>query len=103
VADLNTALTMAVKTGKVLFGANSTLKSAMSGKVRLIVVASNCPDNLRANLEHYSKLSKIPFLIYPWTSVELGRICGKPFVVSALAVRDPGDSDILEIMRRESV
>jgi large subunit ribosomal protein L30e len=103
VADMNAALAMAVKTGKVLFGANSTLKSAMSGKVRLIVAAANCPENLRADLEHYSNLSKIPFLVYPRTSVELGRICGKPFVVSALAVRDPGDSDILEIARRDSV
>jgi len=94
---------MAVKTGKVLFGANSTLESAMSGKVRLIVAASNCPENLRADLEHYCQLSKIPFLVYPMTSIELGRVCGKPFVVSALAVRDPGDSDILEIAGRESV
>ena len=102
-ADVNAALRMAVKTGKVLFGANSTLKSAMSGKVRLIVAATNCPENLRADLERYSKLSKIPFLVYSGTSVELGRICGKPFVVSALAVRDPGDSDLLKIARRDSV
>lgn len=102
-ADLNTALAMAVNTGKVLFGANSTLKSAMSGKVQLVVTASNCPEKLRTDLEHYCNLSKIPFLVYPRTSVELGRICGKPFVVSALAVRDPGDSDVLEIARQESV
>ena len=102
-ADLNTALAMAVKTGKILFGANSTLESAMSGKVRLVVAASNCPKNLRAELERHCKLSKIPFLVYPRTSVELGRLCGKPFVVSALAVRDPGDSDILEIARQENV
>jgi large subunit ribosomal protein L30e len=103
VADLNKALAMAVKTGKVLFGANSASKSAMTGKFRLIVAASNCPRGLRENLEQCCKLSKIPFVIYPGTSLELGRVCGKPFLISALAVRDPGDSDILEIAVKNSV
>jgi len=97
VADLDKALGIAVKTGKVLFGANSALKSAMTGKVKLIVAASNCEEELRERLEHYCKMSKIPLIVHPRTSLELGRICGKPFVVSALAIREPGDSDILEI------
>jgi len=103
VVDLNKALAMAVKTGKVLFGVNSATKSAMTGKIRLIVAASNCPEKLLENIEFYCKLSKVPFVIYPGTSLELGRICGKPFLVSALAVREPGDSDILEVAVEDSV
>lgn len=100
-ADLDKALAMAVKTGKVLFGANSASKNSMSGKVRLIVAASNCPKELRESLEYYCKLSKVPFIVYPRTSLELGRVCGKPFVVSALAIREPGDSDILKLAVKE--
>jgi len=103
VADLNKALAMAVKTGKVLFGVNSATRSAMTGKIRLIVASSNCPEEFLENLERYCKLSKIPFVIYPGTSLELGRVCGKPFLVSALAIRDPGDSDILEVAVKDSV
>jgi len=97
VADLNKALAIAVKTGKVSLGTNSTLKSVSTGKVRLVVVASNCPKKVREDLEYYSKLSKILIIPYSGTSLELGRVCGKPFLVSALAIRDPGDSDILSI------
>jgi len=97
VADLNTVLAIAIKTGKVSFGANTTLKSAMAGKVKVIVAASNCPKEIHENLEYYCKLSKIPIILYPGTSLELGRACGKPFLVSAVAIRDPGDSDILNI------
>lgn len=100
-ADLDKALAIAAKTGKVLFGANSASENAMSGKVRLVVAASNCPSELRENLEYYCRLSKVPFIIYPRTSLELGRVCGKPFVVSALAIRDPGDSDILKVAVQE--
>ncbi|MBS7615075.1 50S ribosomal protein L30e [Candidatus Bathyarchaeota archaeon] len=102
-ADLDTSLTIAVKTGKVLFGSNSTLNSAMSGKFQLVVAASNCPNKVRADLEHYCKISKIPFLVYPKTGLELGRLCGKPFVVSALAIRDPGDSDIVKRVEEGNV
>lgn len=100
-ADLDKALAMAAKTGKVLFGANSASKGAMSGKVRLVVAASNCPGELRESLEHNCKLSNVPFVVYPRTSLDLGRVCGRPFVVSALAVRDPGDSDILKVAVEE--
>lgn len=96
-ADLDKALAIAVKTGKVSLGTNSTLKSVSTGKVRLVVVASNCPKKVREDLEYYSKLSKILIIPYSGTSLELGRVCGKPFLVSALAIRDPGDSDILSI------
>ena len=102
-ADLDTALTIAVKTGKVLFGANSTLNSAMSGKVQLVIAASNCPKKLRTELEYYCKISKIPFLAYPKTGLELGRLCSKPFVVSALAIRDSGDSDIVKKAEESNV
>jgi large subunit ribosomal protein L30e len=103
VADLDTALAIAMKTGKVLFGANSTLNSAMSGKVQLVVAASNCPKKLRTELEYHCRLSKVPFLAYPKTGLELGRLCNKPFVVSALAIRDPGDSDIVKIAEESNV
>lgn len=102
-ADLDTSLAIAVKTGKVLFGANSTLNSTMSGKVQLVIAASNCPKKIRAELEYYCKLSKIPFLAYPKTNVELGRMCSRPFIVSAMAIRDHGDSDIVKIAEDRNV
>jgi len=101
--SLDQALGIAVKTGKVLFGANSTIKNVMTGKVRLAIVASNCPDRIRKDIEKYCKLSGIPLIVSPRNNVELGRVCGKPFSVSALAIRDPGDSDILKMAEEKNV
>ena len=101
--DLNKSISMAVKTGKVLFGANSALKSARLGRARLIIVASNCPKNIRDDIEYYCKLSGIPLLIYRGSSLDLGAVCGKPFMVSALVIRDAGDSDILKLAVKENV
>lgn len=101
--DLSRALMTAYKSGKVLFGADSTLKNAMTGKVRLIVAASNCPEKLGRDLEYYCKLSNIPFLVYSRPSIELGRVFGKPFTISALAIKDLGDSDILKVAEEGNV
>ncbi len=103
VADINKALTIAVKTGKVSFGANNALKSAKAGKVRLIVVASNCPEEIQKDIKYHCKFSKVPLFLYNGASLELGRACGKPFLVSALSIRDPGDSDILKLVAERNV
>jgi len=95
--DLDKAIASAVKTGKVSFGANSAIQSAQAGKAKLIVLASNCPKNLSESLEYYCKLSNIPIVTHKGTSLDLGGICGKPFAVSALSIREAGDSEILKL------
>jgi len=95
--DVNKAIAVTVKTGKVLFGGKNTIKAARVGKAKLIIVATNCPQSIRGDIKYYCRLSNIPAIIYNGTSIDLGVTCGKPFMVSALAIRDPGDSDILKL------
>ena len=101
--DINRAIATTVKTGKVLFGAENTIKTAKAGKAKLIVVAANCPQDIRKDIEYYCRLSNIPIIIYNGTSVDLGVACGKPFMVSALTIRDPGDSEILKLTEASNV
>jgi len=100
---MNKAIVTTVKTGKVLFGANNALKTVKVGKAKLIVVAVNCPKGVRGDIEYYCGLSNVPIIIYNGTSIDLGVVCGKPFMVSALTVRDPGDSDILKLVEAVNV
>jgi large subunit ribosomal protein L30e len=95
--DVDKAIATTAKTGKIQFGVNSTLKSVKAKKAALIIIASNCPQNIREDIEYYCELSKIPVNIYKGSSLDLGAVCGKPFEVSALTIREPGDSDILKV------
>jgi len=95
--DVNKAIGTAVKTGKVLLGAKKAVENIRLGRVKLIVMASNCPRNFMEDITYYGKLSGVPVVIYKGTSIDLGAVCGKPFAVSALTVREPGDSDILRL------
>jgi len=103
VIDVNKAITTTVRTGKVLFGANNAVKNARIGKAKLIIVAANCPQKIRGDIQYYCRLSDVPIAIYNGTSIDLGAICGKPFMVSALTIREPGDSDILKLAEAVNV
>jgi len=103
VIDINKAIATTVKTGKVSFGANNAVKNAKIGKAKLIIVAANCPQKIREDIEYYCKLSDVPIVIYKGTSIDLGAVCGKPFMVSALTIREQGDSDILKLTEAANV
>ncbi len=98
--DIDKAISTAVKTGKVSAGTNSAIQNAKTRKAKLIVLASNCPKNIREDLEYYCKLSNIPLIVYKGSSTDLAALCGKPFIISALSIRETGDSKILRILEK---
>jgi large subunit ribosomal protein L30e len=94
--DVDKAIATAVRTGKVVFGANEAIRSAKNGKAKIIVIASNNPPQIRDDLEYYGKLSQVPVVTYRGNRIDLGMVCGKRFAVATLTVKEPGDSDILK-------
>ena len=98
--DINLEIRRAVTTGKVVLGTERTLKSLRAKKAELIVVASNCRADALADLERYAKSSGTTLYRYPGSSVELGTASGKPFSVNAMAVLDPGSSNLLAAVGR---
>lgn len=95
--DVNKAIASAVKTGKVSFGANAALQNAKTGKAKMIILAANCPKDIKDEIEYNCKLSNVPVMMFKGASMDLATVCNKPFVISALSIREAGDSDILKI------
>jgi len=99
--DWNKAIALAVKTGKVTFGFKETIDAIRGSKAKIAVFATNLPEERKRKLQFTAKSSNIPLHQYEGSSIDLGVICSKPFTVSALAVREPGDSDILKQVNRK--
>ncbi|WXG42986.1 MAG: 50S ribosomal protein L30e [Promethearchaeati archaeon SRVP18_Atabeyarchaeia-1] len=95
--DISKSIRIAVKTGVVVIGFESTLKAIKKGKARLVIVARNPDEDLRKQIEYYSGLSQIPVYEFKSSSWDLGSTCGKPFMISAMAIQEPGDSNIIQI------
>lgn len=94
--DLDKSIRLAVDSGKVELGAAKGIKFALTGSAKLIILAKNCPRHISQDVRHYCAQSQLSIVEYDGTSLELGKICGKPFPVSVFSVLEAGDSDILE-------
>ena len=94
------AIRQCVDSGKVEFGTNSAVKSSLSGRAKLVVIASNCPLEVRQNVSRFCKLSSIPVLVYEGTSMELGTVAGRPHPIAVLSIFDAGNSGILEFAKQ---
>ncbi len=94
--DIRRALRQAVSSGTVYLGTKRTLKALKKKKVKLIIFSKNVSSPQE---EIFSKHGDVPNYMYPGSNFELGAACGKPFPVSVLSILNPGDSDILALIK----
>ena len=93
--DVQRSLRTVIATGKVLIGSDQTTKAVDGGKAKLVILATNAPDGDKIRAAAGKK--KVPIYAFEGMGTELGPACGKPFAISALAVLDAGQSDILQL------
>jgi len=92
---------MAVKTGKVDFGSKTTLSSTAQARAKLVILANNCGRDNRESIIYNAELSEVPVYVFQGSSLDLGALCEKPFPVSALVIREPGDSEVLKLAEKQ--
>ena len=96
--DINKQIRMAVKTGKVGFGSKDAITSAGFARAKMIILAKNIREAERDEIQHNAGQSDIPIFVFPGSSLDLGAVCEKPFPVSAIVVREAGDSEVLKLV-----
>jgi large subunit ribosomal protein L30e len=98
---VTSGITACVDSGKVDIGSRGALRSALNGKGILVIVARNCREDVRKEIEHHASVSGIPVFVYPGSGMELGSACRKPFPVSAMVIHDAADSDIMRFVKKK--
>lgn len=73
--------------GRVILGFREVLKGIKSGSFKTIIIARNCPPNMRERIKHYANISGINVEESENTGKQLGISCGKPFNVSVIGVK----------------
>ncbi|AWR97196.1 50S ribosomal protein L30e [Acidianus sulfidivorans JP7] len=86
-----------LKTGKVIYGSRKAIKLLKTGKVKMVIVASTLKSTLKQDIIYYSKISGIPVYEYSGSGWDLGKLAGKPFLISTIAVLDIGNSKIMDV------
>lgn len=71
-----------LKDKKMHVGTKETLRLVSQGKIKSVLIASNCPDNVKSDLKEQSA----EVMIFDGNSKELGIICGKPFNIAVVGL-----------------
>ena len=75
-----------LKTERVILGTDRTLKLLKLGTADSVFLSSNCPEEVKKDIEYYAKLSNVPLIYLKQPNDELGILCKKPYPVSVLSV-----------------
>ncbi|MGC8586797.1 MAG: 50S ribosomal protein L30e [Candidatus Micrarchaeia archaeon] len=94
-ADLGRDIRLAVDTGKVAIGAKEAAKAINADSAKLVIVASRGMKEAVADMLHTCKVAGVKVIKFEGSAMELGATCGKPYSINAMAVLEPGNSNIL--------
>jgi large subunit ribosomal protein L30e len=94
-------LSDSMNTGKIIIGTRKVLSSIKGSK--FVIFSSFLPNEVKSEIRKGCNSSSIPFLDFNGTSFELGKLCNKPFVISAIAIKSPIDSNLLTSLTQNSL
>ena len=86
----------AVATDKYKSGVKEVLQSVKGTK--LIIVSKSIDSDDRTKLEEQAGTASVAVYEYPGTSVQLGKLCNKPFRITAVAIKSGTAAEIEAIM-----
>ena len=86
----------AVAADKYKSGIREVLQSIKGSK--LIIVSKSIDSADRAKLEEQAKTANVAVYEYPGTSVQLGKLCNRPYRVTAIAIKSGTAAEIDAIM-----
>jgi large subunit ribosomal protein L30e len=96
-AQLLKVLKDAMKGGKSAVGAKESIAAVKGSKA--VLCTRSIPAALGARLRDEAKKHGVPVVELTQSSAELARMIGRPYKVSAIAVRNVSDSDVKLLAR----
>jgi large subunit ribosomal protein L30e len=96
-AQLSKVLKDAMKGGKSAVGAKESLAAVKGSKA--VLCTKSLPAALGARLREEAKEQNVPVIELTQSSAELARMVGRPYRVSAMALRNVSDSDVKQLTK----
>ena len=96
-ALLSKVLKDAMKGGKSAVGAKESIAAVKGSKG--VLVTKSIPPALGAKLREEAKKHNVPVIELTHSSAELARVVGRPYRVSAIALRNVSDTDVKQLVK----
>lgn len=95
--DIKKAIKETIRTGKIKYGTNQSIKTIENEDAELVIIAKNAPKKIKEKIKEKAKEKNTPTKQFPGTSLELGETSKRPHLISALTITDTGNIDPQEI------
>ena len=96
-AQLSKVLKDAMKGGKSAVGAKESIAAVKGSKA--VLCTKSLPPALGARLREEAKKHGVPVVELQQSSAELAKMVGRPYRVSAMALRNVSDTDVKQLLR----
>ncbi len=94
---LSKVLKDAMKGGKSAVGAKESIAAVKGSKA--VLCTRSMPAALGVKLREEAKKHGVPVVELSQSSADLAKMVGRPYKVSAIAVRNVSDADVKQLMR----
>ncbi len=78
-------LQTAMKSKKLVFGVRETIKNIRNAKAKVVFLASNCGQEIEADINHYAKTAGVEVIKLDKPRAEISVFCKKNFPVSVIS------------------
>ena len=92
---LGRVLKEAMKAGKYTLGTKEVVSEVKSSKV--VLAASSLSAKAAGQLKLEAEKNKVPMIVVDRNSAQLGKLLGRPYKVSAVALRQISESDLRQL------
>jgi len=75
-----------INADKAVIGTIETIKNLKKGNIVKVFLSANVPEEVKQDLEYYSKLIKADVVELAYPNDELGALCKKPFPISVISL-----------------
>ena len=75
-----------LNTKRLVLGTNLTIKQLKRGSIVKVFLSKNCPESVKRDFDHYSKIAGVSVENLTIPNSDLGTACKKPFSVSVVGL-----------------
>ena len=85
--EIREKIRKAIDSKKLIAGFSSVRKGVMNKEISEIIIAKNCPEDMKERLIAYAEELGLPVHVLDEDNVELGIMCKKNFKVSVAGIK----------------
>lgn len=86
-SDIKKIIDEAILNNKAIIGFRESYKALKRNELKTIIVAKNMEEEKMEDIKYNAKIYNVELIIFQGSSRELGILCGKPYVISAIGVK----------------